>query len=454
MILSVNAESLKFVIAQVKGAGSPTLADSDDYKSTLRAVSSSGAGQIDIYVNIKQIIQTVTAQDEAGILKGILTNLGLDNVTSFAFSIDVGSGPDGSTSGKALLKIDGAKKGICKLLEFESGPVQVPRFIPASANSVSFVNLNVKKAFDEIVKIVTAFSPEIAMMLNMPLSPPGPGGEPPLQLKTGIIDHLGSQIVVAQSMEGSVAGAGAQGMPKPDSLLAPAVTNRAALEKALLSIHSNMLAPDDPEARRELLGHTIYRIDLLSLMMFGLGGGLEDAEPMQAPAGTEMPEIEMPEMDMEMDMEMPEMPTLAFTVTDTHLIFAGEDAIERAIRTLSSGGGKSLASAEWFAQAKAAIPSAVGLAGLQNSEAFGELAWSTLRSMEMTGEGEPGALALVGLAGAASPQMLLSLVGADQLDFSLLPDFDAVRKYFGLSASYGIARQDGFFFGFEYINPK
>ena len=48
----------------------------------------------------------------------------------------------------------------------------------------------------------------------------------------------------------------------------------------------------------------------------------------------------------------------------------------------------------------------------------------------------------------------LSLVDADQLDFSLLPDFDAVRKYFGLSASYGIARQDGFFFEFKYINPK
>ncbi|MHC4147205.1 MAG: DUF3352 domain-containing protein, partial [Planctomycetota bacterium] len=61
MILSANAESLKFVIDQVKGAGSPTLADDEVYNSTLKAVSSSGPGQIDVYVNIQQIIRTVTA---------------------------------------------------------------------------------------------------------------------------------------------------------------------------------------------------------------------------------------------------------------------------------------------------------------------------------------------------------------------------------------------------------
>jgi len=50
--------------------------------------------------------------------------------------------------------------------------------------------------------------------------------------------------------------------------------------------------------------------------------------------------------------------------------------------------------------------------------------------------------------------MMLSQAGADQFDFSLLPEFEAVRKYFGLAASYGISRQDGFFFEFKYLNPQ
>jgi hypothetical protein len=60
----------------------------------------------------------------------------------------------------------------------------------------------------------------------------------------------------------------------------------------------------------------------------------------------------------------------------------------------------------------------------------------------------------MGLTGMASPQKALSEIGGDLVDFSLLPEFDTVKKYFGLSASYGISRQDGFFFEFKYINPK
>jgi len=437
MMVSGNAEAMKFIVAQAKGAGSATLADSDDYNSTLRAVSSSGPGQIDLYVNIKQVIQAVTANDQAGKIKPILTNLGLDNVTSFAMSIDVGSGPGGSTSGKALLKIDGVKKGLMKLMEVESGPIQVPPFVSQSTNSVSFINLNMSKAFDEIVKILTAFSPQMAMMVNMPLSPPGPQGEPPLQLKTGIFDNLGSQIVVAQSIDGTATGAAGQGMPQPDTLVALATTNRASLEKTLLLLHSTMIAPGKPDARRELLGHTIYLIDAAG-MLPGFGGGPGTRAPMRAQATA----------------AAPPMPKLALTITDTHLIFASEDAVEKAIRTLSGGGNETVASAKWFTQAKSTIPSSVGMAGMQNSEVSAEFLWSMLQNMKMPAKGGGRAASGMGMAGMASPEMMLSQMGGDLFDFSLLPDFDTVRKYFGLSASYGIARQDGFFFEFNYINPE
>ncbi len=441
LIVSANLETLKFVIAQARGASSPTLADDDDYNATLRAVGSSGEGQIDIYVNIKQIVKTLAARDEAGKTKQIITTLGLDNVTSFGFSIDVGGGPGGTTSGKALLKIDGAKKGICKLIEVESAAIGVPPFVPSSASAVTFVNLNMTKAFDELVKILSGLSPLMAMMVNMPLAPPSEEGEPPLTLKAGIIDHLGSQIIVAQSMNessGDTSPAAGQSLAQPNSLVALAISDRSALEKTLLSIHSNMIAPGKPDARRELLGHTIYLVDLGGMLpSLGLG-----ARPsMQAPLATGAPSI----------------PKLAFTVTDTHLIFAGEDAVERAIRTLSSGAGESVASTRWFARAKSSIPSAVGLAGLQDSAASGEFIWSTMRQTKKPAKGQAGAPRSIGLeisSGAALPQVILSQAGGDLFDFSLLPEFEAVRKYFGLSASYGIARQDGFFFEFKHLNPK
>lgn len=437
LILSGHTDTLKFVIAQIKGAGSPTLADNGDYAATLRAVGPSDEGQIDIYVNIKQITKMALAKDTAGNAKIIIANLGLDNVISLGCSINVAGGPGGTSSGKALLKIDGAKKGIPKMLEVETAPLRMPQFMSASACAVSFMNLNVKKAFTELSNILTSFSPQFAAMLYMPLSPPGPQGEPPLQLKSGIIDHLGSQIVVAQSIDKSSGDAGGQSSAQPQSLIALAIDNRSALEKSLLFIHSGMIAPNNPDARRELLGHTIYSLDLSGIMP--MLGGAGARRPMQAP----------------MPGGAPPIPKMAFTVTDTHLIFATEAAIEQAIRTLSSTGSESLDSLKWFARAKSSIPSVVGLAGLQNSAASIEQLWSVLReSKKAERDKDPNAQINIGTGpGSRIPQMMLSQAGADAPDFSLLPEFDAVRKYFGLAVSYGISRQDGFFFEFKHLNP-
>jgi hypothetical protein len=416
LIGSMNPDVLKFVIAHIKGAGSPTLADDDDYAATMNAVGPAAEGQIGFYANIKQGLKSMIAEDSSGKAKTWISNLGLDNVTSFGFSVDLAGGPGGSSAGKAFLKIDGAKKGVCKMLEVESAALRMPQFVPASACSVSFVNLNIKKAYNELANILTSFSPQFAMLLYMPLSPPGPQGEPPLQLKTDVIDHLGSQIIVAQSIDKPVSGLTTTGPTQ--SLVAVAIDNRGALEKSLSAIHSNMIAPDNPDARRELLGHTIYSVDPSGISpLFGP----KPKPPMQAPLGTGAPAI----------------PKVAFTVTDTHLIFASEPAVERAIRALSSSEAVPLASAKWFTRAKSNIPSVVGLADLQDSAASGEYFWSAMRESAKTGQSKDSS-SQIGLgvsSGSVLPQLMFSQGGRDLFDFSLLPEFDAVRKYFGLSAS-------------------
>jgi len=444
LIASTSPNVLKFVIAQVRGADSTTLADDRDYTATGKAIDPSNAGRIDFYVNIKQAIKIELAEDTTGRARAFVDNLGLNNVTSFGGSVEPAGGPGGSSFAKAILKIDGAKAGICKLLEVESGPVRMPRFIAGSASSVSVVNLNIRKAFDELANILTRFSPQMAAIMYMPILPPGPQGEPAIQLKADIIDHLGSQIILAQSIDkpqpdsGTTRPAEKQPSPVTKSIIAIAIDNRNALEKSLSLIHSKMIAPNNPEARRELLGHTIYSVDLSGLLpMFG---GPPARKPMQAPVGT----------------GTPKMPPSAFTVTDTHLIFASESVVEQAIRTLSGNQAESISSARWFNKAKSNIPSVVGLAGLQNNAASGELLWSTLRQLKKPDEDKgSGNQVSVGItSGSIIPQVMFDQVGADLFDFSLLPEFDAVKKYFGLSAFYGISRQDGFFFEFKYLNPE
>jgi hypothetical protein len=372
---------------------------------------------INFYINIKQIIKMTLTEDPAGETHKWTANLGLDNIAALSCSVAVATSPGSSASAKAFLKINGAKKGICKMLDMESAVFKVPPFVPASTYSVTFFNLNIKKAYDELYSILYSFNPQYAAMMQLLDLPDSPDGEPGLKLKSDVISHLGSQIVFSQSVNKPFSNTSTPA----ESLIALAVNDRSALEKSLSLLHSKMIAPNNPDAKRELLGHTIYLLNPSALPFLTPG-----MTPMQLPP----------------EANAPQMPTLAFTVTDTHLIFASEPAVERAIRALSSTDALSVGSTKWFTPAKSAIPSVVGMAALEDNAASGEIFWWMVKQSSKAGSS----------AGPAS--MKFGPAGISELvNFDLLPQFDAVRKYFGLSAFYGISTPEGFFFEFKDISP-
>ena len=333
------------------------------------------------------------------------------------------------------MKIKGQKKGVTKILEVGSAPIRTPRFIPNSVYSVSFLNLNIKNAYSELGNILSSFSPQFAALMYMPLIPSDSPGEPPMQIKAGIVDHLGSQIIIAQSINEPVSDA--EITWQETSLIAVAIENRDALEKSLSLLHSRMFAANNPDASRQFLGHTIYLLDLQGFMPGMMSGA---GRPMQYAAGG----------------QIPKMSKLAFTVTDTHLIFSKESSVEQALRTLNSTEDVSVDSERWFNVAKSSIPSLVGLVTLQNDTVSGKYLWSEMRNMskQMKSKDKGSSIEMgIGVRpGSAFPQMIFSQAGFDLFDFGLLPEFDAVKKYFGLSALYGISKSDGFFFEFKYLN--
>ena len=95
--------------------------------------------------------------------------------------------------------------------------------------------------------------------------------------------------------------------------------------------------------------------------------------------------------------------------------------------------------------------------------ATGEFFWSELRELKKETSKSEGLLTEskdtdsgtrtgVGVSSTSPfPNFMFLQAGSDLFDFSLLPEFGAVRKYFGLSAFYGLSRQDGFFFELKYL---
>jgi hypothetical protein len=403
LIGSNNDDLLKFVIARIKGAETPTLANDADYTETKKTVGPDH--DIDVFVNIKQLIKTGMVLDNSGQIRMFLTSLGLENVRAFGLSIGLGRSVGNSFTAKGFVKIDGQKMGVCKILDLESDVIRVPDFIPASTSSVSIINMDINKTITELSNVLARFSPPMAAMLYMPLLPPGQDGSPGVQLKNDIIDHLGSKIVIATSI-----------VTSPDGSMAPQFTysiglnNRSALEKSLSKVHSMIIAPNNPDARRELLGHTIYLFDL-GMFMPGSAAGQQQK--------------------------------WAFTLTDTHVIIGMESAVEQALRTMGTS-EPTLNTAKWFVAGKSSLPSTVAIASLQNDAVANEVFWQTLKKQKQEVENNDSKSS-VGIGLNSQGNLMFMQKGLDFVDFSLLPDFEKVKKYFGLSVSHLTSRPDGFF---------
>ena len=414
LIAGTDVETVKFVVARIKGvAGSLALVADLDYVAVMGAVGP--YHDIDLYVNLKQLLKRGVVEDTQ--TRSRMANLGLDNVAGLGCSL--GLGEDGSLYGKVFLKTVGIRKGVLKMLETHLGPVKVPIFVPASAYSVSFLNVDVGQAYDELVGIINGFDPNAAMSLQKPLVEPDANAGPGVFLRPDIIEYLGSEIVIAQNVNKPFS----TGSMPTESVIAIAVSNRRALEKSL----SRLMQSNNPETACELLGHTIYLLGPGGMPFFG------GADP-AGQGATRM----------------------AFTITDTHLILGQEGAVEQAIRTLAGAESESIGSVKWFTAAQSAVPSVVGLAGFEDCSASGDLLWWMLKESAKVrrasmGMGSPVAVLRLQDAGAA----VLARPDLWQLgDFGLLPEFDTVRKYFGLSAFYGVTQPDGFLFEFKYLNSR
>jgi len=423
LIGSEDIDTLKFVIAHIKGASSPTLASEADYIGSIKAVDPHH--DVDFYLNVKHLLKALASDDTTDKAQTTITNLGFDNVTSVCASLGIGRLPASSYSGKVFIKVNGAKKGVCSMLDMQSSAMSPPRFVTPSAYSVTFMNLNIKKAWAELVKILTSFGPQYAAILYTPILPPTPDGQPGVDFKSGIIDHMGSRVIIAQSINKPFT----DDKDPRESIVAIAAADPKALEKTMSLVHSQIIAPGNPDAKRELLGHMIYQVRLPGLPIFGGG-----RQPMQPPPA--VPAITMP--------------IFAFAFVDGYLLIGLESTVEKAVR--STAGGDSLRSVAWFNSAKAAIPSVAGIAVLENDQAVGEFFWEEMKKASKNKKDHKERNVSMGIRMSPSPGMVFSQSGFDMLDFSLLPKFDAVSKYFGLSAFYGISRPDGFFFEFRDVH--
>ena len=123
---------------------------------------------------------------------------------------------------------------------------------------------------------------------------------------------------------------------------------------------------------------------------------------------------------------------MAFAVIDSHLVISSEKTVEKSIRILNSSEQSGLETKKWFRVAKSKVPSQSGFVSLKNHVEEMEYLWFVFKNLPKLDKDK----------------------NPDRIKVELLPDYNAVKKYFGLYIGHGNSKNEGVFVDSLYVPFK
>lgn len=322
----------------------------------------------------------------------ILGATGLGGLKSASFAVR--EQPDGSAVTFHLTVPESSRNGLIKILALPPKDASVPAFVPADAVKFTRVRLDGKQAWAELQKVVAGISPQYLASLNSVIdiaNTMAQAKNPAFDLRSYLFGNLGDDLVIYQKA------------PKDDTLAALAsppaiylltVANADQAIDAIKTLAGMGTPQDSANATREFLGRKIYTVAL---------------RPARVPGGEAQPN------------------SLYLASSGGYLAISKDTAmIEEYLRS-AEGKIKPLREQAGMTEAAARVGAGGGLFNYENQRETMRTAFKLFKNS--------------GTAGNA-----LSVVPPgfrDWADFSLLPEFDQISKFFYLSVSGASVNSEG-----------
>ena len=330
---------------------------------------------------------------------------GLGNLKSASFALR--ESHDGSTLTLHLTAPEAARNGLLKILALPVKDASPPPFVPAEAVKFSRVRLDGKQLWAELQKMIAAISPGGLSSLNAVLDVANTFGQqkdPGFDLRTALFGNLGDDIITYQK---AVTGDTVAALSTPPMLYLVGVANPDQVISAIKTLAA-MAAPQDAgKEPREFLGHKVYSFALRS------GSARAGATP-------------------------PPAQTLYFTASGGYLALSLDTAMLEEYLRSADKPPKAFSDLPGLADAASHVGGmGGGLFGCENQH-------ETMRASFKLFKGS---------ADSSSTMKLFPPAFRDWADFTLLPDYETVQKYFYLSVFGGKADADGLTLKFFNARP-
>lgn len=323
----------------------------------------------------------------------MLAALGVDGLKSASFALR--ETPEGSSLVFHLTAPESTRAGLLKILALPSKDASAPMFVPADALKFSRFRLDGKQTWADLEKMVASISPGGLASVNSVIDVANSFAQqkdPGFDLRRNLIGNLGDDIITFQK---GPTGTSLPALSNPPTLILVAVNNPEQVIQSVKVI-AGMASPQDPSAQpRDFLGHKIYSITM---------------RQQRGPNGATI-----------------QSPPVNISSSGGYLAFTSDASILEEYLRSADGKSKPLRESAGFAQAAQHVGTGGGIFGYQNQR---ETMRSTFRLLKD--------------ASAADTTMkMFPPTVREWVDFSLLPSYDSVAKYFYLSVFGGSTSGDG-----------
>jgi hypothetical protein len=418
LVVGSSVPAVETIIARLKGGSAPNLADFGPYQANHLALFRDAS--LYGWVNVKRFMDILVpiwsekkenpdAPNPFDIAPDkILNALGLTALRTVAFSMQQSG--EGSLFQVFCSVPEASRQGLFKILAGEPKEASPPPFVPADVATFQRWRMDGRKAWATLEKALSDISPQAISTLNFLLDSANTYGkekDPGFDLRKNLIGNLGDDIISYQKPLRSTTTAD-QALPQSLYLLgSPNPEQVVGALKGILVFLSQQSGSSPQE--REFLGRKIISVPLAI-----------PGRPAPASGKT---------------------PTLSYAATSGYVALSTDATlIEEYLRSGDSQ-AKALRDLPGLTEAvqRVAAPGS-SLFGYQNDAENMRAAFDMLRKLSASpSEG--------GSSGSLLP-MAVGLGGGEKalkewLDFSLLPPYDKISKYFGFSVYAGGATVDG-----------
>lgn len=408
------------VVGQLTGSSAPVLADVPEFQSCqaafFREAQSFG------WANARMLVTALTkmsadreqasedAPDPLAVIRPekILSAAGLSGLRNAAFAYQVLS--DGPLMQLHLGVPEAERKGFLKILAGEAKETTPPPFVPADALKFTRWRMDGQKTWTTLTATLNDISPAIMGTLDFILNTADAAGkqaDDKFDLRREIIGNLGDDII---SFEKKPRGDTVLDLAHPPSITMIGAKNPEEMVAAIKVVFGALSPNRKPPEEREFLGRKIYTVTTM-------------AGPQLDPTNLKYRKLHL-------------------SYSGGYVLIATDEAVLEEYLRSGESQPKALREMPGLMEAAARVTGPnTSLFGFENQQESQRIVFEAMKKAGGVETNVPvsGMTPISESFGVAMPEGSLK----EWFDYSLLPPFDAVSKYFGITVYGGAADVDG-----------